>query len=51
MFICGQMYSTYIQLWKCLECYRTNFLTKPVTRSSEEAIESSLKGVSLNLLI
>ena len=44
MFICGQVYSPYIQLWKCLECFGTNLKVTSVTRSGEEALETSLKG-------
>ena len=43
MFICGQMYSPYVQLWKLLESYRTNLKVTPVIRS-EEVLETSLKG-------
>ena len=50
MLICGQMYSTYVQLKKWPEGYRSNLKVTPVTRISEEEVETNLKG-SPNLLI
>ena len=44
MFICGQMYSTYIQLWKFLKCYRTYMKINAFTITSEEALETRICG-------
>ena len=43
MFICGQMYSTYIYLCKWPEGYRTNMKVTSGSRISEEALETSLR--------
>ena len=39
MFICGQVYSAYIQTWKLPDTYRTNLNLKPFTRFTEELLE------------
>ena len=40
MSLCGQVYSLYICLWKCLEGYRTNLKVSSVTRSIEEVLQT-----------
>ena len=51
MFLCGQMYSPYIQLWKLPESYRTNLKVTPVTRPNEDILETSLNGFPLSINI
>ena len=51
MFICGQVFSAYVQVWKLPESYRTNLNLRPVTRYTKEVLETTGNWVSLNLLI
>ena len=53
MFTCGQMYITYIQLWKWPDDYKTNLKVIFFTRNSEEVLETSLKmgfSKSINII-
>ena len=48
MFICGQVYSAYIQAWKLPDRYRTNLNFTPVTRFTKEVLEPIEFSKSIN---
>ena len=53
MFLCGQVYSAYIQAWKLPDTYtyRTNLNLTPATRLTQEVLDITGNWVSPNLLI
>ena len=51
MFICGQVYSLYIELWKWPKDYRTYMKIYTATRSIREVLVQVADKVPPNLLI